>query len=60
MLPEVMFIEHAVIPRRGERTVNLLLVREADGRYRRATGQDLTALYESFPNFVKAINRPQG
>jgi hypothetical protein len=58
MSAPIMFIERAFVPGAGEVTPNLILIREDDGRYRRATGADLTWLNENAPDWLRAINRP--
>ena len=52
----VMFVATALVMGHGEADVNVLLIRESDGRYRKATGTDLSRLAEAYPKFIKAVN----
>ena len=50
-----MFVERAIVLGEGDIDVKLFLIREDDGRYRRATGADLSWLNEHAPKFVRLI-----
>ena len=50
--PDRFFVVETLVPGDGWQEANTVFVREADGRYRAASGHDLTALNLEHPNFV--------
>lgn len=50
--PRVIFVPEALVAGGGWGEVNLLLIREADGRYRVADGPDLRWVHEKAPMFL--------
>ena len=51
--PECMFVFQALALDEGETDVNMMLIKNADGSYRKANGKDLAILGDKAPNFIK-------
>lgn len=52
--PECMYVSKALLLGEGVVDVNMVLILERDGRYRKATGDDLIRIHEKAPGFIKA------
>ena len=55
--PEVVFIGEALVLGQGEIELNMIIIREPDGRYRKATGPDLVKIHEAAPGFIRLTQR---
>jgi hypothetical protein len=51
--PKAFFILEALVPGSGWHEPNILFIREDDGRYRIASGDDIAWVNEKTPNFFE-------
>lgn len=51
--PDHFYISEALVPGKGWSNADAIFIREADGRYRLASGADLTEMHKRFPQFFR-------
>lgn len=50
---KVFFIPEALVPGLGWSEANVVFIREEDGRYRIASGEDIAWIHDKAPNFFR-------